>query len=128
MFLKTYIFFKEEQFHILDRARISMYIHHMTYWVVSPATGTGDQSAGVSLHHKVGEVHGIMLTPTLIKHNPEDDAGMVPQLPHPHLRFALEYVLGCLVCLLHVDGVSDTREVLPDQHAKLVCPVIPSGK
>ena len=126
MFLKTYIFFKEEQFHILDRTRISMYIHHMTHWVVSPATGTCDQSAWVSLHHKVGDVHSVMLTPAFIEHNPEDDAGMVPQLSHPHLRLALEYALGCLVCLLHVDGVRDAGEVLPHQHTYLVCPVIPS--
>ena len=117
MVLRTYIFFKEEKFHhILDRARISMNIHHMSHWVVSPATGTGDQSAGVGLHYEVGEVHSVMLTPAFIEHNPEDDAGMVLQLLHPHLGFILEHILGHLLHLLHVDGVTDTGEVLPHQH------------
>ena len=105
-----------------------MYIPHMSHRVIIPATGTGDQSAGVSLHDKVGQVDGVMLAPAFIEHNPEDDAGVVPQLLHPNLGLFLEHILGDLVCLLHVDGVSDAGKVLPHQYTQLVCPVIPSGK
>ena len=91
-----------------------MYIHDMTHRVVSPPTGAGDQSAGVSLHHEAGQLDGVMLTPAFVEHDPEDDAGMVPQLVHPNLGLILEHILGDAVCLFHVDGVSDAGEVLPD--------------